>query len=83
MRFHPLHEYTCDPSATRGEEPGAVVSGVIAVAASFGVAVWISLTAHEGGRLVHVHGLNGTISQAGSLVLSPAQFACERDNDDH
>ena len=61
-----------------------VPTGVIAVAASFGVAVWISLTAHEGGRLVHVHGLNGTISQAGSLVLNPAQPGRERDNDrDH
>lgn len=59
-----------------------VSAGVIAVIASFGVATWITLTASKGGRLVHVHGLNGTISEAGSLVLSPAQPGRDRDNDD-
>ena len=34
-----------------------VFAGCLGIASSLGVATWVTLTAHEGGKLVYVHGL--------------------------
>lgn len=48
----------------------AVASGSLAIAAGVGVAVWIALTAHAGGRLVYVYGLG--VPARGDAAVSPA-----------
>lgn len=60
-----------------------VGAGVLAAAASVGVAVWIAQTAHLGGRLVYVHGLG--VPERGAAVdavplVSPGE-AGEDDDD--
>ncbi len=56
-------------------------AGVGAIAGAIGVAVWIALTAHAGGKLVHVHGMTGADSASQSAPLRPDAPRRERDDD--
>lgn len=66
--------------------PVRIASGTLATAASIGVAVWIGLTAHAGGRLVYVHGL-GVPPRAEKRTDTPAPPASstpkQTHDDDH
>jgi hypothetical protein len=57
-------------------------AGALAIAGSIGVAVWIALTAHAGGRLVHVHGLTGAGIAPGTSGSAQTPARTERDDDD-
>ena len=59
-----------------------VGAGVLAAAASVGVAVWIAQTAHLGGRLVYVYGLG--VPERGTPVDAPPPVSpgeAEEDDD--
>ncbi len=58
-----------------------VGAGVLAAAASVGVAVWIAQAAHLGGRLVYVHGL-GVPERGTALDAVPPASPGEAEEDD-
>lgn len=47
----------------------AVAAGALAIAAGAGVAGWVALTAHEGGRLVYKHGVG--VPAPGDVQTAP------------
>lgn len=54
--------------------------GSAALAGALGVGVWVSLTAHEGGRLVYVHGVG--VPNAGTTGAPVVPAASPDDDDD-